>query len=124
MAYHDDEEGILHLSMLDGDRTKSNQETSFEVCNLPDSSLIKILCNGKDFSNFEIINSSRISLRTDVARREFKIITGYKISSSELNSLNKKLNQRDDSISRNSSKVQSSSSRIILPTNLTSCSCC
>ena len=52
MAYHDNEEGILHLSMLDGDRTKSNQETSFEVYNLPDSSLIKILCNGKDFSNF------------------------------------------------------------------------
>jgi hypothetical protein len=86
--------------------------------------MIKILCNGKDFRDFEIINSSRISLRTDVARKEFKIITGYKISSNELNDLNRKLNQRDDSISRSSSKVQSSSSRIILPTNLISCSCC
>ena len=124
MAYHDDEEGILHLGILDGDRTKSNQETSFEVYNLPDSSLIKILCNGKDFSDFEIINPSRISLRTDVARKEFKIITGYKISSNELNNLNKKLNQQDDSISWSSSKIQSSSSRIILPTNLISCSCC
>ena len=124
MAYHDDEEGILHLGILDGDRTKSNQETSFEVYNLPDSSLVKILCNGKDFSDFEIINPSRISLRTDVARKEFKIITGYKISSNELNNLNKKLNQRDDSIGWSSSKIQSSSSRIILPTNLISCSCC
>ena len=122
--YHDDDEGILYVRVQDGDKTKSNKRTTIEVFNLPDSASIKVLSNGKEYTDFDIIDPSRITLRLDVKRQEFKIITGYLLSPEEKSSLNKKLTHLDDSFDRSPSKSKSSSSRLILPTNLISCSCC
>ena len=123
-AYHDDDEGILYVRVQDGDKTKSNKRTTIEVFNLPDSASIKVLSNGKEYTDFDIIDPSRITLRLDIKRQEFKIITGYLLSPEEKSSLNKKLTHIDDSFDRFPSKAKPSSSRLILPTNLISCSCC
>ena len=123
-AYHDDDEGILYVRVQDGDKTKSNKRTTIEVFNLPDSASIKVLSNGTEYTDFDIIDPSRISLRLDIKRQEFKIITGYLLSPEEKSSLNKKLTPTDDSFDRSPLKAQPSSSRLFLPRNLISCSCC
>ena len=61
---------------------------------------IKVLSNGTEYTDFDIIDPSRISLRLDIKRQEFKIITGYLLSPEEKSSLNKKLTHLDDSFDR------------------------
>ena len=123
-AFHNDEQGKLYFSILDGDKTKSNQKTTIEVFNLPDTSSIDILCDGQLFKDYEILDSSRISINTQVRKHKFEIQTGFYLSKSEEQNLNKKLKERKAPQENRINKPPSASSRIILTSNLNSCGCC
>ena len=95
-----------------------------EVFNLPDANSIYVLCDGKEFKDYKIIDNSKITINTKVTHHNFEITTGYYLSKLEEQDLNKKLKECNNS---NSEKLSSSSkvnSKLILPTNLNSCGCC
>ena len=123
-AFHDDRKGKLHFSISDGDKTKTNKKTNIEVFNLPDAKEITVLCDGKKFNEYKILDNSRISINTQVRKHSFEIDTGYYLSEQEEQVFNKKLKETkggDISRSRHSS---SSTSRLVLPSSLNKCSCC
>ena len=82
-AFHDDQQGQLHFSIRDGDKTKTNQKTFIEVFNLPDANSITILCDGKEFRDYTMVDDSRISINTEVNHHNFVIRTGYFLSQQE-----------------------------------------
>ena len=123
-AFHDDRKGKLHFSISDGDKTKTNRKTNIEVFNLPDAKEIIVLCDGKKFNEYKILDNSRISINTQVRKHSFQIDTGYYLSEQEEQVFNKKLKEtKGGGISR--SKLSSgSTSRLVLPPSLNKCSCC
>ena len=123
-AFHDDRKGKLHFSISDGDKTKTNKKTNIEVFNLPDAKEITVLCDGKKFNEYKILDNSRISINTQVRKHSFEIDTGYYLSKQEEQVFNKKLKEtKGGGISR--SKLSSgSTSRLVLPPSLNKCSCC
>ena len=48
----------FQVSGCDGNKTKTNQKTVIEVINLPDVHSISILCDGKEFRDYTIIDDS------------------------------------------------------------------
>ena len=123
-ANHDDQKGKLYFNILDGDKTKSNQLTSIEVINIPDTSKIKILCDGIDFRNFEILSSSEILIHTDIRHHQFEIETGYFLSKEEEQRLGKQLVINEQINQQPQSKSSGVTARLILPSGLNSCACC
>ena len=75
-AFHDDRKGKLHFSISDGDKTKTNKKTNIEVFNLPDAKEITVLCDGKKFNEYKILDNSRISINTQVRKHSFELIPG------------------------------------------------
>ena len=123
-AFHDDHKGVLHFSICDGDKTKTNKKTSIEVINIPDANSISVMCDGKEFQDYRLIDDSKIAINTEVRKHNFEIQTGYYLSKQSQHSLNKKLKEFknvESNMERNSS---SENSRLILPPNFSSCSCC
>ena len=123
-AFHEDQRGKLHFSIADGDKTKTNEKTEIEVFNLPDANKVLVFCDGKEFNDYDIIDTTKISIKTDVRKHNFEIDTGYYLSKEEEQVLNKKLKElkgQDKNEPRNSSGL---TSRLVLPTSLNTCSCC
>ena len=123
-AFHDDQQGQLHFSIRDGDKTKTNQKTFIEVFNLPDANSITILCDGKEFRDYTMVDDSRISINTEVNHHNFEIRTGYFLSQQEEWDLNKKLKEVKNLEGTRSSQSPSLTSSLILPSSLNSCGCC
>ena len=123
-AFHDDRKGKLHFSISDGDKTKTNKKTNIEVFNLPDAKEITVLCDGKKFNEYKIIDNSRISLNTQVRKHSFEIDTGYYLSEQEEQVFNKKLKETKGEDISKSNHSSGSTSRLILPSSLNKCSCC
>ena len=123
-AFHDDRKGKLHFSISDGDKTKTNKKTNIEVFNLPDAKEITVLCDGKKFNEYKILDNSRISINTQVRKHSFEIDTGYYLSKQEERVFNKKLKEtKGGDISRSKHSI-GSTSRLVLPSSLNRCSCC
>ena len=123
-AFHEDQLGKLHFSIADGDKTKTNEKTEIEVFNLPDANKVLVFCDGKEFNDYDIVDTTKISIKTDVRKHNFEIDTGYYLSKEEEQVLNKKLKEskgQEKNEPRNSSGL---TSRLVLPTSLNSCSCC
>ena len=123
-AFHDDRKGKLHFSISDGDKTKTNKKTNIEVFNLPDAKEITILCDGKKFNEYKILDNSRISINTQVRKHSFEIDTGYYLSEQEEQVFNKKLEETKSEDIPNSNYSSGPTSRLILPSSLNKCSCC
>ncbi len=123
-AFHDDRKGKLHFSISDGDKTKTNQKTNIEVFNLPDAKEITVLCDGKKFNEYKILDNSRISINTQVRKHSFEIDTGYYLSEQEEQVFNKKLKETKVGDISRSKHSSSSTSRLVLPSSLNKCSCC
>ena len=123
-AFHDDRKGKLHFSISDGDKTKTNKKTNIEVFNLPDAKEITILCDGKKFNEYKILDNSRISINTQVRKHSFEIDTGYYLSEQEEQVFNKKLKETKGGDISRSKHSSSSTSRLVLPSSLNKCSCC
>ena len=123
-AFHDDEQGKLYFGICDGDKTKTNQKTSIEVVNLPNVNSITILCDGKEFKDYTILDDSKISINTEVRNHNFEIRTGYFLSRQEEEGLNRRLKEVKNQEGGTSGQSSSSSSRLVLPSNLNSCGCC
>ena len=123
-AFHDDRKGKLHFSISDGDKTKTNQKTNIEVFNLPDAKEITVLCDGKKFNEYKILDNSRISINTQVRKHSFEIDTGYYLSEQEEQVFNKKLKETKGGDISRSKHSSSSTSRLVLPSSLNKCSCC
>ncbi len=124
MAFHDDQNGELHFSICDGNKTKTNHQTSLEVVNLPDANSITVLCDGKEFKNYRVIDNSKILINTEIKKHKFLIRTGYYLSKEQELNLNKKLQEFKNEESDRASQSSSLTSRFILPSTLNSCSCC
>ena len=123
-AFHEDQRGKLHFSIADGDKTKTNEKTEIEVFNLPDANKALVFCDGKEFNDYDIVDTTKISIKTDVRKHNFEIDTDYYLSKEEKQVLNKKLKElkgQDKNETRNSSGL---TSRLVLPTSLNTCSCC
>ena len=123
-AFHDDRKGKLHFSISDGDKTKTNKKTNIEVFNLPDAKEITVLCDGKKFNEYKILDNSRISINTQVKKHSFEIDTGYYLSEQEEQVFNKKLKETKGGDISRSKHSSSSTSRLVLPSSLNKCSCC
>ena len=123
-AFHDDRKGKLHFSISDGDKTKTNKKTNIEVFNLPDAKEITVLCDGKKFNEYKILDKSRISINTQVRKHSFEIDTGYYLSEQEEQVFNKKLKETKGGDISRSKHSSSSTSRLVLPSSLNKCSCC
>tara|TARA_B100001121_G_scaffold309804_1_gene338032 strand:- start:452 stop:2113 length:1662 start_codon:yes stop_codon:yes gene_type:complete len=123
-AFHDDRKGKLHFSISDGDKTKTNKKTNFEVFNLPDANEITVLCDGMKFNEYKILDNSRISINTQVRKHSFEIDTGYYLSEHEEQVFNKKLKETKSEDIPNSNYSSGPTSRLILPSSLNKCSCC
>jgi hypothetical protein len=123
-AFHDDQKGKLYFSICDGDKTKTNRSTTVEVFNLPNSNSIDVLCDGRVFKDYKIIDNSKITINTEVANHNFEITTGYYLSKLEEQDLNKKLKEYNNPNNENLSSSSKVNSKLILPTNLNSCGCC
>ena len=123
-AFHDDEQGKLYFGICDGDKTKTNQKTSIEVVNLPNANSITVLCDGKEFKDYTILDDSKISINTEVRNHNFEIRTGYFLSRQEEEGLNRRLKEVKNQEGGTSGQSSSSSSRLVLPSNLNSCGCC
>jgi len=123
-AFHDDRKGKLHFSISDGDKTKTNKKTNIEVFNLPDAKEITVLCDGKKFNEYKILDNSRISINTQVRKHSFEIDTGYYLSEQEEQVFNKKLKETKGGDISRSKHFKSSTSRLVLPSSLNKCSCC
>ena len=123
-AFHDDRKGKLHFSISDGDKTKTNKKTNIEVFNLPDAKEITVLCDGKKFNEYKILDNSRISINTQVRKHSFEIDTGYYLSEQEEQVFNKKLKETKGGDISRSKHSSSSTSRLVLPSSLNKCSCC
>ena len=123
-AFHDDRKGKLHFSISDGDKTKINRKTNIEVFNLPDAKEITVLCDGKKFNEYKILDNSRISINTQVRKHSFEIDTGYYLSEQEEQVFNKKLKETKGGDISRSKHSSGSTSRLVLPSNLNKCSCC
>ena len=123
-AFHDDRKGKLHFSISDGDKTKTNKKTNIEVFNLPDAKEITVLCDGKKFNEYKILDNSRISINTQVRKHSFEIDTGYYLSEQEEQVFNKKLKETKSEDIPNSNHSSGPTSRLILPSSLNKCSCC
>ena len=123
-AFHDDRKGKLHFSISDGDKTKTNKKTNIEVFNLPDANEITVLCDGKKFNEYKILDNSRISINTQVRKHSFEIDTGYYLSVQEEQVFNKKLKETKSEDIPNSNHSSGPTSRLILPSSLNKCSCC
>ena len=123
-AFHDDRKGKLHFSISDGDKTKTNKKTNIEVFNLPDANEITVLCDGKKFNEYQILDNSRISINTQVRKHSFEIDTGYYLSEQEEQVFNKKLKETKSEEIPNSNHSSGPTSRLILPSSLNKCSCC
>ena len=123
-AFHEDQRGKLHFSIADGDKTKTNEKTEIEVFNLPDANKVLVFCDGKEFNDYDIVDTTKISIKTNVRKHNFEIDTGYYLSQEEKQVLNKKLKEskgQEKNEPRNSSGL---TSRLVLPTSLNTCSCC
>ena len=123
-AFHDDRKGKLHFSISDGDKTKTNKKTNIEVFNLPDAKEITVLCDGKKFNEYKILDNSRISINTQVRKHSFEIDTGYYLSEQEEKVFNKKLKETKSADIPNANHSLGPTSRLILPSSLNKCSCC
>ena len=123
-AFHNDRKGKLHFSISDGDKTKTNKKTNIEVFNLPDAKEITVLCDGKKFNEYKILDNSRISINTQVRKHSFEIDTGYYLSEQEEQVFNKKLKETKGGDISRSKHFTSSTSRLVLPSGLNKCSCC
>ena len=123
-AFHDDRKGKLHFSISDGDKTKTNKKTNIEVFNLPDAKEITVLCDGKKFNEYKILDNSRISINTQVRKHSFEIDTGYYLSEQEEQVFNKKLKETKGGDISRSKHSPGSTSRLVLPSSLNKCSCC
>ena len=123
-AFHDDHKGLLHFSICDGDKTKTNQTTSIEVINLPDANNISVKCDGTEFKDYQLIDGSKISINTEVRKHNFEIETKFYLSNKDKTNFNKKLKEVQNLKHPKTRHASSNSSRLILPTNLNSCSCC
>lgn len=123
-AFHDDRKGKLHFSISDGDKTKTNRKTNIEVFNLPDAKEITVLCDGKKFNEYKILDNSRISINTLVRKHSFEIDTGYYLSEQEEQVFNKKLKETKGGDISRSKYSSGSTSRLVLPSSLNKCSCC
>ena len=123
-AFHDDRKGKLHFSISDGDKTKTNKKTNIEVFNLPDAKEITVLCDGKKFNEYKILDNSRISINTQVRKHSFEIDTGYYLSEQEEQVFNKKLKETKSEDIPNSNHSSGPTSRLVLPSSLNKCSCC
>ena len=123
-AFHDDQDGVLHFSICDGDRTKSNKKTEIEVMNLPNANSVDIKCDGVEFKNYRVIDESKISINTDINQHNFEIKTGYILSKEKKYDLNKKLKLSDKSQIKKSNNLEATSSRLVLPTSKNLCGCC
>ena len=123
-AFHDDRKGKLHFSISDGDKTKTNRKTNIEVFNLPDAKEITVLCDGKKFNEYKILDNSRISINTQVRKHSFEIDTGYYLSEQEEHVFNKKLKETKSEDIPYSNHSSGPTSRLVLPSSLNKCSCC
>ena len=123
-AFHNDRKGKLHFSISDGDKTKTNKKTNIEVFNLPDAKEITVLCDGKKFNEYKILDNSRISINTQVRKHSFEIDTGYYLSEQEEQVFNKKLKETKSEDISKSNHSPGPTSRLILPSSLNKCSCC
>ena len=123
-AFHDDRKGRLHFSISDGDKTKTNKKTNIEVFNLPDAKEITVLCDGKKFNEYKILDNSRISINTQVRKHSFEIDTGYYLSEQEEQVFNKKLKETKSEDIPYSNHSSGPTSRLVLPSSLNKCSCC
>ena len=123
-AIHDDTKGKLFVKINDGNKTKTNTETSFKITNLPEPEKVTILRNGKIFKNFTI-ESSEIVINTNVGSYEFEIDTGYFLSKEDSSKLSLKINQGNSKNVSNSKKSSGSTSRLLISSLYKKpCSCC
>mgnify|MGYP001390542334 FL=1 len=82
------------------------------------------MCDGKEFKDYTILDDSKISINTEVRNHNFEIRTGYFLSRQEKEDLNKRLKEVKSQEGGTSGQSSSSSSRLVLPSNLNSCGCC
>ena len=56
--------------------------------NLPDANKVLVFCDGKEFNDYDIVDTTKISIKTDVRKHNFEIDTGYYLSKEEEQVLN------------------------------------
>ena len=124
MAFHDDDKGKLFLKINDGNKTKTNNETSFKITNLPEPEKVTILRDGKIYKDFSV-QSSEVVVKTNVGSHEFEIDTGYFLSKKDSSKLSLKVNEDNLKNVSNSKKSSGSTSRLLISSLYKKpCSCC
>ena len=123
-AFHDDTKGKLFLKINDGNKTKTNNETSFKITNLPEPEKVTILRDGKIFKDFSV-QPSEVVIKTNVGSHEFEIDTGYFLSKKDSSKLSVKVSEDNLKNVSNSKKSSGSTSRLLISSLYKKpCSCC
>ena len=123
-AFHDDNKGKLFLKINDGNNTKTNNETSFKITNLPEPEKVTVLKDGKIFKDFSVL-SSEVVIKTNVGSHEFEIDTGYFLSKKDSSKLSLKVNEDNLKNVSNSKKSSGSTSKLLISSLYKKpCSCC
>jgi uncharacterized membrane protein YgcG len=69
--------GELHVDTYAATPSRSGRSTTWRVTQLPDSSTVRITCDGADFTRWRVLGQHGIELTTSVGDHSFSIRTGY-----------------------------------------------
>ena len=75
-AWNDKDSGILFIGTYAAERSRRDEETAWQVTNLPDASDAYVLQNGAE-SPVEVTGPNSIRVRTTVGDHRYQIYTGY-----------------------------------------------
>jgi hypothetical protein len=73
-----DDDGVLHANTYVATASHRGQATSFRVENLPAASRASVRRDGAPYDRWKATGPNTIEIDTDIERREFEIITGYR----------------------------------------------
>lgn len=76
-AWNDKDNGVLHVGTYAADSSRSGQETSWRITNLPNASDAVVIRDGATMNNVEIIDQNTIHVPTSIGQHHYQIYTGY-----------------------------------------------
>ena len=77
-AHNDKASGVLHLDIFAGSQARLGQETNFRITTLPDSKQVKVLCDGKEYDSWKVLDDNSVEIKTTINSHVFQIYTAYK----------------------------------------------
>lgn len=75
-AWNDGSTATLRVSTYPADPTRAGQATVFRIGQLPDAAAVTVRCDGEESRQWRVLDPHTIAIETDVAQREFTIVTG------------------------------------------------